>query len=143
MIGCLRKLQHWSLTSILSEVKLFKNFNKKKKYILYAGKKSRYSNEQCIELFDVDLVTLPPKKYLPEWFSLQEQMFKEEIEEFQKKTLQNGEKIFKNHDILNQTILDKNNPTCSYEVYYFCNDGPLISSKSSYDEKKSIIEIED
>lgn len=32
----------------------------------YAGAKSRFVNEQFIEFFDVDLVTLPPR--LPSWF---------------------------------------------------------------------------
>ena len=44
MIGCLRKLQGWNLTSILEE------------YRRHAGSKFRLLNEQFIELFDCDLV---------------------------------------------------------------------------------------
>mmetsp|Transcript_65967 Transcript_65967/g.208820 ORF Transcript_65967/g.208820 Transcript_65967/m.208820 type:complete len:166 (+) Transcript_65967:126-623(+) len=47
VIGCLRKLQRWSLTAILEE------------YRRYAGNKVRLLNEQFIELFDTDLVSIP------------------------------------------------------------------------------------
>jgi len=47
LVGCLRKLQGWNLTSILEE------------YRRYAGTKQRQLNEQFIELFDIDLVEIP------------------------------------------------------------------------------------
>jgi len=47
VIGCLRKLQKWNLTSIFEE------------YRRYAGSKVRLMNEQFIELFDTDLVPIP------------------------------------------------------------------------------------
>ncbi|EOD11462.1 hypothetical protein EMIHUDRAFT_76826 [Emiliania huxleyi CCMP1516] len=47
LIGCLRKLQCWSLTSVLEE------------YRRHACAKSRHLNEQFIELFDIDLVRVP------------------------------------------------------------------------------------
>ena len=53
MIGCLRKLQGWNLTSILEE------------YRRHAGSKFRQLNEQFIELFDTDLVPLPQRR--PQW----------------------------------------------------------------------------
>ena len=53
LLSCLRKLQGWSLTSILEE------------YRRYAGAKFRQLNEQFIELFDTDLVPLPPHR--PPW----------------------------------------------------------------------------
>ncbi len=53
VIGCLRKLQRWNLTSILEE------------YRRYAGTKVRLQNEQFIELFDTDLVRLPSNP--PQW----------------------------------------------------------------------------
>lgn len=46
IVGCLRKLQNWSLTSIFEE------------YRRYAGSKVRVLNEQFIELFDIDLVSI-------------------------------------------------------------------------------------
>ncbi|ORX76171.1 protein-tyrosine phosphatase [Anaeromyces robustus] len=49
VIGCLRKLQRWNLTSIFEE------------YRRYAGPKVRLLNEQFIELFDTDLVRIPPQ----------------------------------------------------------------------------------
>ncbi|CAG8437122.1 4211_t:CDS:2 [Diversispora eburnea] len=47
IVGCLRKLQKWNLTSIFEE------------YRRYAGPKVRVLNEQFIELFDTDLVGVP------------------------------------------------------------------------------------
>ena len=54
VIGCLRKVQAWSLSSIFEE------------YRRYAGSKVRLLNEQFIELFDTDLVRIPrqPPKWL-------------------------------------------------------------------------------
>lgn len=53
VIGCLRKLQRWNLTSIFEE------------YRRFAGSKVRLLNEQFIELFDTDLVRIPPN--YPSW----------------------------------------------------------------------------
>ncbi|KAI9205644.1 tyrosine phosphatase family-domain-containing protein [Polychytrium aggregatum] len=69
LVGCLRKLQGWNFNSIVTE------------YRSFAGTKSRYVNEQFIELFDLDLVTLPMS--LPQWFIRQQQLLREEEEELQ------------------------------------------------------------
>ena len=53
VVGCLRKLQRWNLTSIFEE------------YRRYAGSKVRLQNEQFIEFFDTDLVSMPQKR--PPW----------------------------------------------------------------------------
>ena len=53
LIGCLRKLQGWNLTSILEE------------YRRHAGQKHRLLNEQFIELFDTDLVHVPQQRRPP------------------------------------------------------------------------------
>ncbi|CAG8434604.1 10920_t:CDS:2 [Funneliformis caledonium] len=53
IVGCLRKLQRWNLTSIFEE------------YRRYAGSKVRVLNEQFIELFDTDLVGVPVNR--PKW----------------------------------------------------------------------------
>ncbi|KAF9925217.1 hypothetical protein BGZ67_008846 [Mortierella alpina] len=66
-MGCLRRLQHWNFSSIIVE------------YRAYAGNKARYVNEQFIELFDIDWITLP--ETLPAWWIEQEQMWREEEEE--------------------------------------------------------------
>jgi hypothetical protein len=60
-MGCLRRLQHWNLSSIIVE------------YRAYAGNKARYVNEQFIELFDIDWITLPAN--LPTWWIEQEAMW--------------------------------------------------------------------
>eukprot|EP00127_Corallochytrium_limacisporum_P000722 Clim_evm8s25 gene=Clim_evmTU8s25 len=54
LVGCLRRMQGWMLSSVLSE------------YRLYASHRGRYINEQFIELFDVDLVPVPEQR--PSWF---------------------------------------------------------------------------
>ncbi len=43
IIGVLRKVQHWSLTAIFDE------------YRRFAGSKSRILDQQCIELFSVEV----------------------------------------------------------------------------------------
>lgn len=54
VIGCLRKLQRWSLCSIFEE------------YHRHADAKGRLTNEQFIELFDTDLINLPTSNK-PKW----------------------------------------------------------------------------
>eukprot|EP00051_Salpingoeca_urceolata_P006029 m.80146 g.80146 ORF g.80146 m.80146 type:complete len:160 (+) comp14653_c0_seq1:271-750(+) len=52
VIGCLRKLQRWNLTSIFEEYRRY-------------GRKVRLINEQFIEFFDVDMVEVP--SVVPPW----------------------------------------------------------------------------
>ncbi|KAK9767936.1 hypothetical protein K7432_001799 [Basidiobolus ranarum] len=70
-LGCLRKLQTWNFNSIIVE------------YRSYSGNKARYVNEQFIELFDMDLVTLPAE--LPEWFVEQYNLLCEEERAYEEK----------------------------------------------------------
>ncbi|EAL67263.1 hypothetical protein DDB_G0280073 [Dictyostelium discoideum AX4] len=77
LVGCLRRLQNWNLTSILVEYKAFSGQSN-----------TRYVNEQFIELFDVDLVTFPNK--LPTWFIEQQKMLEEELEEFENSSFTNN-----------------------------------------------------
>ncbi|ORY99063.1 protein-tyrosine phosphatase [Syncephalastrum racemosum] len=67
LVGCLRKLERWNFSSIITE------------YRAYAGTRARYVNEQFIELFDLDLVTLPAN--LPSWLIDQQNLLAEEEEE--------------------------------------------------------------
>ncbi|KAG0068790.1 hypothetical protein BGZ89_004073 [Linnemannia elongata] len=76
-MGCLRRLQHWNLSSIIVE------------YRAYAGNKARYVNEQFIELFDIDWITLPAN--LPTWWIEQEAMWHEEEEEREMQSQQERE----------------------------------------------------
>ncbi|ELR11445.1 tyrosine phosphatase [Acanthamoeba castellanii str. Neff] len=69
VVACLRKLLDYNLTSILQE------------YRDYALSNTRAINEQFIELFDTDLVTLPPEERLPSWFLDWRRMKGEEEEE--------------------------------------------------------------
>jgi len=59
VVGALRMLQGWNFASTLVE------------YRTHSGpSKHRYSDEQFIELFDPDLVNLPPVQYRPGWFCM-------------------------------------------------------------------------
>eukprot|EP01012_Entosiphon_sulcatum_P041590 TRINITY_DN55457_c0_g1_i1.p1 TRINITY_DN55457_c0_g1~~TRINITY_DN55457_c0_g1_i1.p1 ORF type:complete len:199 (+),score=36.08 TRINITY_DN55457_c0_g1_i1:56-652(+) len=55
LVGCLRKLQGWSLTACFDE------------YNRYAGSKGRAADQQYIELFDTDVAWDPA--YIPQWFN--------------------------------------------------------------------------
>jgi len=72
LVGCLRRIMAWSLNSTLSEFKTYA-----------ANRTIRLGDEQFIEFFDVDLVTLP--KLLPIWFVEQRKMQQEEEEELEQK----------------------------------------------------------
>jgi protein tyrosine/serine phosphatase len=56
LIGCLRKLIGWNFNAIIFE------------YRSFAGNKSRMANEQFIELFDIDLVSISLLK-VPKWYT--------------------------------------------------------------------------
>mmetsp|Transcript_31158 Transcript_31158/g.39098 ORF Transcript_31158/g.39098 Transcript_31158/m.39098 type:complete len:288 (-) Transcript_31158:19-882(-) len=66
LVGCLRRLQIWSLTAIFDEYRAFPKQSSR----LYD------ENEQLIERFDPDLVTLPEN--LPPWFVHHLQMLNKE-----------------------------------------------------------------
>ncbi|KAK8827136.1 hypothetical protein WA577_007635 [Blastocystis sp. JDR] len=54
VVGCIRRIQGWSLSSILWE------------YRLYAEPKPRFMDQQYIELFDINAIH-PDRRYLPDW----------------------------------------------------------------------------
>ncbi|KAJ3193149.1 hypothetical protein HK101_005336 [Irineochytrium annulatum] len=54
LVGCLRKIQHWSYTSIFDE------------YRRFSHPKSRSLDQQFIELFDISKVKVDPR-FLPDW----------------------------------------------------------------------------
>ncbi|WFD33356.1 protein-tyrosine-phosphatase [Malassezia cuniculi] len=68
LVGCLRKMQGWNFASILVE------------YRSFAGSRARSANERFIEMFDTDLVTLPPEEYLPDWLLPTEKFYIDERE---------------------------------------------------------------
>ena len=74
LVGCLRRLQQWSLASTLDE------------YRCYASPSPRLGVEQFIELWDNDLLTLPSK--LPLWFEQQQLLLAEDRERWQRLQLE-------------------------------------------------------
>lgn len=136
VIGCLRRLQNWSLTATIDK---YRN--------LASAIKTRFENEQFIELFDVDLVTLP--RDLPDWFLLNQRLFEEERVALMNGQVYPGVVISKNaetatgteqHEDTNSTE-GKSLP--AYQRYYFLCQGPLTSPGVKFSEKKSIIGDDD
>ena len=66
LVGCLRRLQRWTLAATLAE------------YRLYAAPSPRLAVEQFIELWDCDLLTLPAD--VPSWFARQLEMLEDDRE---------------------------------------------------------------
>ncbi|CAH0477431.1 unnamed protein product [Peronospora belbahrii] len=153
MIGCLRRLQNWSLTSTID------------KYRNIAGSvKTRFEDEQFIELFDVDLVTLP--QHLPLWFTVHQQLMEEERIALTKGEFFPGRSLDKVEDYTTEnklqhdaavTRVDEENqtdsdvfvqaptasPILAYQKYFFNLQGPLVSPSVEFSEKKSIIGDDD
>lgn len=46
----------------------------------FAGPLARSTNERFIEMFDTDLVTLPPVEFIPDWLLPPQQFFVDEQE---------------------------------------------------------------
>ncbi|KAL2641920.1 hypothetical protein R1flu_009507 [Riccia fluitans] len=151
VVGCLRRLQSWNLTSLLEE------------YRRYAGSKARYANEQFMELFDEDLVTLP--KDLPAWFIDQRRMMEEEEAEFRR--LQEsaeqqkdggcsfpradlsvvGRVLSEGHEVSDEQIKDEesvddlsnaittSSTATAYRKLYYLRSSPLTTENRSYKRK--------
>jgi Tyrosine phosphatase family len=64
LMGILRKLQHWSFSSIIFE------------YRAFAGANARFNEEQFIELFDIQMVKIPER--VPSWWIVQQEIFQTE-----------------------------------------------------------------
>lgn len=64
LVGCLRKLQHWTFVSIFDE------------YRKFSHPKSRSMDQQFIELFDTNRVQAD-MEYLPDWAEIENDEFKE------------------------------------------------------------------
>lgn len=105
VIGCLRRLQNWNLNSVVNE------------YRSFAGAKTRYVNEQFIELFDIDLVTIPQSP--PLWFAEQLQIDKMEHDEYNA--------LIDQHCVDASGALINGAAFPSYVIYYYSSASPLNS----------------
>ena len=110
VVGCLRRLQNWNLSAILDE------------YRLYAQSKTRYANEQFIEMFDVDLVSLPSTA--APWLVETMALMTTEEEEW---------------SAVDALPLDEYEQLPEYVQCMFDRSRPLVSAKSTFTEA-SIIE---
>jgi len=103
LVGCLRRLQHWNLTSILVE------------YRSYACHRStRYGDEQFIELFDVDLVTLPAD--LPQWFIEQKKIDEEDEDDKRKEESPSTNFLRRSGSLAKTPILSSSKSTSTADI---------------------------
>jgi Tyrosine phosphatase family len=65
VLGCLRRMQRWAMSSVIDE------------YRRNAKHRASLVHEQFIELFDLDLVTMP--KQLPQWLEFEQHMWDAEL----------------------------------------------------------------
>lgn len=105
VIGCLRRLQNWNINSVINE------------YRSFAGVKTRYVNEQFIELFDIDLVTIPDQQ--PLWFVEQMELDRKEAEEYSQ--------LIKDGRVDSSGTLQEANKAPRYITYYYSSASPLNS----------------
>lgn len=106
VIGCLRRLQNWNLNSVVNE------------YRSFAASKTRYVNEQFIELFDIDLVTIPERP--PMWFAEMMEQDRRERQEFCNLV---QERLVDECG----TMVESGKKIPQYVVYYFSSSSPLNS----------------
>ncbi|TYZ60454.1 hypothetical protein PybrP1_009405 [[Pythium] brassicae (nom. inval.)] len=142
IIGCLRRLQNWSLTATIDK---YRN--------LASSIKTRFENEQFIELFDVDLVTLPQQ--LPDWFVHNQQLMEQERVSLRKGEYYPGLKRSEIKDDEPGAATETEPPEAesesaetsarppAYQQFFFYLQGPLVSPLVKFSEKKSIIGDDD
>ncbi|KAI9980136.1 hypothetical protein PInf_006305 [Phytophthora infestans] len=134
MVGCLRRLQNWSLTSTID------------KYRNIAGSvKTRFENEQFIELFDVDLeeerIALTKGEVFPgRTLNVEEQPKNKSPPPGESEATTEGAICPE----IEETPTEAGNPSVlAYQKYFFYQQGPLVSASVKFSEKKSIIGDDD
>lgn len=114
VIGCLRRLQNWNLTSVVNE------------YRCFAASRTRYVNEQFIELFDIDLIIIPA--FPPAWFVAQIEI--EETEKRELDTLVRNGQVDKCGTLVSGSATSTMNISPKHVVYYYSSSSPLNSEVS-------------
>eukprot|EP01060_Flectonema_neradi_P009920 TRINITY_DN17075_c0_g1_i1.p1 TRINITY_DN17075_c0_g1~~TRINITY_DN17075_c0_g1_i1.p1 ORF type:complete len:229 (+),score=24.77 TRINITY_DN17075_c0_g1_i1:84-770(+) len=117
VVGCLRKLQNWILSSVIED------------YRVFAEPQHRTSAMNFISLFDTDVVNIPPS--IPSWL---ESQFSQE---------QHDRTIFKGVTDVNNILYSPHDDRPAYQAYYFCLCSPPVSRKVRYDFSESIVIEED
>jgi protein tyrosine/serine phosphatase len=109
VVGCLRRLQNWNLNSVINE------------YRSFAGRKTRYTHEQMIEMFDTDLVVIPENPAT--WCSDQLAMDIEDDDRYDSyrtsRCLSDSGRMERLQDLHGH----ENIP--AYRVYYYTSESPL------------------
>ena len=117
LIRCLRRLQNWNLDAVFSE------------YRFFAKGRTRYSNEQCIELFDIDLVTITDDP--PQWLANQLETDCQERHEFDALTAQGR--------VDQSDTMQDDEKAPSYLAYRYSSSGPLNSHISGTEPRIQIL----
>lgn len=103
IIACLRRIQNWNLNTVITE------------YRGFATGKIRYLNEQFIELFDIDLITIGDQP--PDWFA--------EHLDFNRFDADEYARLVQEHRVDSSgTMLDADNSP-RYRVFFYSSAGPL------------------
>ena len=114
VVGCLRRIQNWCLSSVLQE------------YAAFADNLTRVEVMHAIEVFDQDIVSEPPRA-LPRWYVTQaEQTRGDHIELGQKSPL-------------SPMVFGTMDPRPAYVAFRFHPNCPLLSCRSTFDPKESIV----
>jgi protein tyrosine/serine phosphatase len=111
VVGCLRRLQNWNLNSVINE------------YRSFAGRKTRYTHKQMIEMFDTDLVVIPANP--ASWCSEQLAMDSEDEDKFEK--YRNSGRISSSGTLIDAAHENDVAEAPAYSVYYYTAESPLNS----------------
>jgi tyrosine-protein phosphatase OCA1 len=112
VVGCLRRLQNWNMNSVINE------------YRSFAGRKTRYTHEQMIEMFDTDLVVIP-KNPAP-WCCDQIAMDNEDDDRYENYRISGCLSCSGRLERLEELHVPEIVP--AYRVYYFTSECPLNSA---------------
>jgi len=120
VIGCLRRLQNWCVSSALQE------------YQAFAEGIVRTEVMQTIEFFDRDLVRIPSSiESLPVWYAVHEEQTREEHVEL----TQRSEEYFPR--------FTKHDSRPAYVAFKFKPNCPALSCRATYDPKESLVAEDD
>lgn len=112
VVACLRRLQKWNLNSVVHEYRSF----------ITTTVKNRIVDELFIELFDIDLVSLPALADMPIWFARSALAERAEKEHFAHLTRQ----ALVDHG---GSLVHPNATTPAFQVHLFSTAAPLNSER--------------
>jgi hypothetical protein len=122
LVGCLRRLQGWSVTTVIDE------------YRMYSRGRTRFAVEQFLELFDTDLVYVDPVTQ-PSWLSQHRALCDKEESELYAMIGKGEHAVFSMQH--RETVYPEKNV---FDLYYYDAAPPLTSARTKFSAKKSVID---